>query len=540
VAFTLACTAAYSSSLYSWAIQRTRSGERDCSSVLYGCRPSVLSVLGDQKSLRHPRQMGDPSPPSDSQSHQAANNPSSRPFSNVQSPDSDRAFLEAQQLSDNQSDFNQQVSPMYVSPQHAFAAQMDLAHGQGHARMAPYNMSALANTLPQTSYRTQQFVQPQQQRPLLSVSSPGMAAGLQLGPLPGQQHLHTMQNQAYYLPQQPQLAQYYGGSMPSTQQQQNPSPPLSGMGMYNNPMLMNQQQPSQASSFYYPPQYMQSSQAVANRMLLQRYMASAPSSIDPRLSQAPGPLEIQSSLAPSSLSQQSFNPATRSNVVRGPPRKPRQSGKFLFRSKRPCSVAWNFPTNSPIGHAIWIGNLPPQTDLMSLVYHVCKEAPGLDSLFLISKSNCAFANYKDEQTCAAAQQKLHDSKFQSVRLVSRLRKSAVENAAGISAPTGPASSTTRPPTAETTQIPAAVDQDKTSVVTPQVGGISDALPMPIDVSQQKDKFYILKSLTVDDLELSVRTGIWATQSHNETALNKAFEVSLLAYSSPINATEQIY
>ena len=42
----------------------------------------------------------------------------------------------------------------------------------------------------------------------------------------------------------------------------------------------------------------------------------------------------------------------------------------------------------------------------------------------------------------------------------------------------------------------------------------------------KDKFFIVKSLTVEDLELSVRNGIWATQSHNEEALNKAYQVSI--------------
>jgi hypothetical protein len=35
----------------------------------------------------------------------------------------------------------------------------------------------------------------------------------------------------------------------------------------------------------------------------------------------------------------------------------------------------------------------------------------------------------------------------------------------------------------------------------------------------------VKSLTLQDLELSVRNGIWATQSHNEDVLNKAFQVS---------------
>jgi hypothetical protein len=37
-----------------------------------------------------------------------------------------------------------------------------------------------------------------------------------------------------------------------------------------------------------------------------------------------------------------------------------------------------------------------------------------------------------------------------------------------------------------------------------------------------NKYFIVKSLTLQDLELSVRNGIWATQSHNEDVLNKAF------------------
>lgn len=44
-------------------------------------------------------------------------------------------------------------------------------------------------------------------------------------------------------------------------------------------------------------------------------------------------------------------------------------------------------------------------------------------------------------------------------------------------------------------------------------------------STSSNKFFIVKSLTLQDLELSVRNGIWATQSHNEDVLNKAFRVS---------------
>lgn len=162
---------------------------------------------------------------------------------------------------------------------------------------------------------------------------------------------------------------------------------------------------------------------------------------------------------------------------------------------------------------------------MRLVHHVCKEAEGLESLFLISKSNCAFANFKDETKCLAAQQKLHDSKFQSVRLVSRLRKSTVEGASGASAPTAPGAGATPATTqsSPTEQKPSEETNEghTTSSVTPSVEGSQAG---PDGQTGQRDKYFILKSLTVEDLELSARTGIWATQPHNEETLNKAFEV----------------
>jgi len=42
-------------------------------------------------------------------------------------------------------------------------------------------------------------------------------------------------------------------------------------------------------------------------------------------------------------------------------------------------------------------------------------------------------------------------------------------------------------------------------------------------TRSSERFFVVKSLTLQDLETSVRTGIWATQSHNEHALNKAYE-----------------
>ncbi|KAK4245630.1 YT521-B-like domain-containing protein, partial [Corynascus novoguineensis] len=199
-------------------------------------------------------------------------------------------------------------------------------------------------------------------------------------------------------------------------------------------------------------------------------------------------------------------------IVRGPPRKPRQRG-----------------------HAIWIGNLPPQADLMSLVHHVCKETEGLESLFLISKSNCAFANYRDEQSCLAAQRKLHESRFMGVRLVSRLRKSTVEGPAGVTAPTGPAASAPQTGGLQEASTSGGGDGDEsrekkgTPSPTPTAASFSARPGSTASVNgvppAYKDRFFVLKSLTVEDLELSVRTRTWATQSHNEDKLNTAFKTS---------------
>jgi hypothetical protein len=64
-------------------------------------------------------------------------------------------------------------------------------------------------------------------------------------------------------------------------------------------------------------------------------------------------------------------------LPRGPPRKPKQSG-----------------------FALWVGNLPRDVRLEELKDFFAID--GLESIFLIRKSNCAFVNYKREEDCAHA------------------------------------------------------------------------------------------------------------------------------------------
>ncbi|KAK8224789.1 YT521-B-like domain-containing protein [Phyllosticta capitalensis] len=191
------------------------------------------------------------------------------------------------------------------------------------------------------------------------------------------------------------------------------------------------------------------------------------------------------------------------SLPRGPPRKPKQSG-----------------------HALWVGNLPPGTTVTDLKDHFSREATkDIESLFLISKSNCAFVNYRTEASCTAAMHRFHDSRFHGVRLVCRLRRSATP-ASGV--PMGPsAMAQPRPPSSSPPQLapphpPSSISEgtegESTSAPIPEEGPPTEEKPAKVH-----EKFFIVKSLTLQDLELSVRNGIWATQTHNEEALNKAYE-----------------
>ncbi|KAL1999750.1 hypothetical protein VTN02DRAFT_4067 [Thermoascus thermophilus] len=187
-----------------------------------------------------------------------------------------------------------------------------------------------------------------------------------------------------------------------------------------------------------------------------------------------------------------------SNTLRGPPRKPKQSG-----------------------HALWVGNLPPGASVVDLKDHFSRDATDdIESVFLISKSNCAFVNYKTEAACTAAMTRFHDSRFQGVRLVCRLRRGL----AGPGSSTNPAAaSVSQSSRIEEDKKNQADDEDNTEA--PESGPAGDAAargtqaPLP----RVPERFFIVKSLTVEDLELSRQSGIWATQTHNEANLNRAYE-----------------
>lgn len=184
---------------------------------------------------------------------------------------------------------------------------------------------------------------------------------------------------------------------------------------------------------------------------------------------------------------------------RGPPRKPKQSG-----------------------HALWVGNLPPQAVVTDLKDHFSRDATNdIESVFLIAKSNCAFVNYRSEAACVAAMSRFHDSRFHGVRLVCRLRRGTTSTTPANAAEEQ--SESPSPSPAEQALAPEADNEEPASPTiarSQSIAGGSEAAPAN---DKAPEKYFIVKSLTAQDLEASVRNGIWATQSHNEEILNKAYD-----------------
>lgn len=202
-------------------------------------------------------------------------------------------------------------------------------------------------------------------------------------------------------------------------------------------------------------------------------------------------------------------PAAIPSLPRGPPRKPKQSG-----------------------HALWVGNLPPAATVTDLKDHFSRDATSdIQSLFLISKSNCAFVNYKSEAACVAAMNRFHDSKFHGVRLVCRLRRGSTSTATASTTiePSKVATDQDTAPKTASASVPSSDPIIVGGAPTAQVKLDHSVAQTTSPITKVPEKFFIVKSLTLQDLEASVRNGIWATQSHNESTLNEAF-----------NAAENVY
>ena len=174
-------------------------------------------------------------------------------------------------------------------------------------------------------------------------------------------------------------------------------------------------------------------------------------------------------------------------ATRGPPRKPKQS-EF----------------------SLWVGSLPAGVRIEEVRDYFSRGATAdILSVFLM-KSNSAFVNYRSREATVAAVQRFDGSRMSGgpLPLKCKVRDPAMERQSTV--PTGPA--------AQTTAIEAIQHNREISARAAQVSKPAQS------GSSVPAKYFVMKSLTKEDLDTSVRDGVWATQPHNEEGLNAAFEV----------------
>ncbi|KAK5943636.1 hypothetical protein PMZ80_004644 [Knufia obscura] len=381
-----------------------------------------------------------------------------------------------------------------------FAPMPSQQFGHMGTAMSPYDMRHLSSALP--DYSQQRYV-PSQPQPHIS-QAPTMDQNLAYSSYPHQQFAsqHSGQYASQYSQQShPQLQRGYSGYNPNIQSSSSDM-------QSRSQMYLPQQQMSYSVNMPQQPQYSTfgAQQGQYGQMQTAGHQArmGAPYQMPPLQVESPhtAPGISLQSQHPQAIRRNSSNSSLQtSTTLRGPPRKPKQSG-----------------------HALWVGNLPPGAQIADLKDHFSRDATeDIESVFLISKSNCAFVNYKTEEACAAAMTRFHDSRFRGVRLVCRLRR-------GSNSAASPASATIQVDS-HITQFKSPVEDKPAVEQSPLFDAEAPSTSNPTDIPEKmvKEKFFIVKSLTVEDLERSVNSGIWATQSHNETNLNLAYKTAEHVY-----------
>ncbi|KAN0059803.1 hypothetical protein ACQY0O_008377 [Thecaphora frezii] len=248
-----------------------------------------------------------------------------------------------------------------------------------------------------------------------------------------------------------------------------------------------------------------------------------------------------------------------------------EAGQGSLKAKPPDSPRSSDKPDVSFAEASGLSDSATQTD------------PGVDvhgvlSVFVISRSNCAFINYATAQHVERATRyfqgkSLRPSDPRCPRLVCRVRKKDDEAQAGvlgqrgrgvhvswlkqqraaerrkrsidsklattISAPTWTASLAATDVTLSPSLTPASVSSERTGASLPEPSSSSYSSSGSISFASTnsslfrhpafRNRFFILKSLRREDLERSVTTGLWATQPHNEAVLDQAFRNSENVY-----------
>ncbi|WFD28775.1 hypothetical protein MNAN1_003789 [Malassezia nana] len=196
-------------------------------------------------------------------------------------------------------------------------------------------------------------------------------------------------------------------------------------------------------------------------------------------------------------------------------------------------------------YVMWCGNVPSDAtldELWSFLSTLPLSSPGADasdvtlsshgilSIFIISRSSCAFVNYEGQEhldrACAYFHGKPLRSKIHCPRLVCRPRKLEDAEYAGVAAQRGKGVHTNwyreQCKLLEKAGNNDLGDDDSDASSTRTFSSTNSSLLRQPLFSH---RFFILKSRNREALVTALQTNIWSTQPHNEPVLDQAFRNS---------------
>ncbi|KAH8826636.1 YT521-B-like domain-containing protein [Flagelloscypha sp. PMI_526] len=194
---------------------------------------------------------------------------------------------------------------------------------------------------------------------------------------------------------------------------------------------------------------------------------------------------------------------------------------------------------------MWVGNLPSRTTHEELQTFLTARNSDIVSIFVIPHSNCAFVNVGSQDAlrkCIKAfdGKQLRPDNPRCPRLVCRIRTVEDEAKAGVVGQRMAHfhkdairdGSVRRQDFAMPSLIEHWRDQDDFSSSpplgrsgSPSTNESTDSTSSSMLAQHFPERFFILKCFTNTELQESVKTGVWTTQVHNESTLNRAFRTS---------------
>lgn len=170
-------------------------------------------------------------------------------------------------------------------------------------------------------------------------------------------------------------------------------------------------------------------------------------------------------------------------------------------------------------HALWVGNIANEATILSLRDYFSHACPNnVNSIAYNADARYAFVNFRSEVSRAAAIRHAAGNLFEGRRLDCRIRQSSMSRSTkihyGNDKPGAPSFT---------------VSQEDSSSLEHQAAELSH-YPETIESEWGKDRYFILKSFSLEALSKSIETGQWFIPKRHCSRLNFAFQVSFCSKS----------